>query len=297
LEIIYLKVHMSDYQPAQRTVVIPAIRYFFMMLLLALAIALPVTANEAPDIMLANVYHQNDDVKQFWVSEKLDGVRARWDGKQLISRGGNIFIAPAWFVQGFPNKPLDGELWMGRGHYQDVVSVVRKQIPDDGWKAVKFMVFDLPAHGGTFTERVEAMRHLATTSYLKVIEQFRVDSNKALMDKLDDLVRQGGEGLVLHRQNALYHSGRSDDLLKLKPFEDAEAVVIGYKPGKGKNTGLMGAIKVRMDNGKEFYIGSGFTQQQRKNPPALGSLVTYRYQGFTQTGIPRFAVFVRQRNE
>ena len=141
------------------------------------------------------------------------------------------------------------------------------------------------------------MRQLATTPYLEVIEQFRVDSNKALMQKLDDIAGQGGEGLMLHRQNAFYHSGRSDDLLKVKPFEDAEAIVIGYKPGKGKNTGLMGAIKVRMDNGKEFYIGSGFTQQQRKNPPLIGSLVTYRYQGFTQAGIPRFAVFVRQRNE
>ena len=102
---------------------------------------------------------------------------------------------------------------------------------------------------------------------------------------------------MLHRQNAFYHSGRSDDVLKVKPFEDADAVVIDYKAGKGKNTGLMGAIKVRMDNGKEFYIGSGFTQQQRKNPPLIGSLVTYRYQGFTQDEIPRFAVFVRQRNE
>ncbi len=288
---------MSDYQLLQKTLITSAIRCFLIALFLTLAITLPVAANEAPEVMLANVYRGHEDVTQFWVSEKLDGVRARWDGKQFISRGGIVFIAPAWFVQGFPDKPLDGELWMGRGHYQDVVSAVRKQVPDDDWKAVKFMVFDLPTHGGTFTERVEAMRQLATTPYLQVIEQFRVDSNKALMDKLDDLVKQGGEGLVLHRQNALYHSGRSDDLLKLKPFEDAEAIVIGYKPGKGKNTGLIGAIKVRMDNGKTFYIGSGFTQQQRKNPPALGSLVTYRYQGFTQAGIPRFAVFIRQRNE
>ncbi|WP_262965919.1 DNA ligase [Methylobacter psychrophilus] len=286
---------MSAYQSAQSPLSFSRIKYFLIVLLLA--ITLPVVANEAPEIMLANTYRQNEDVTQFWVSEKLDGVRARWDGKQLISRGGSIFMVPAWFIQGFPDQLLDGELWMGRGHYQDVVSVVRKQSPDDGWKAVKFMVFDLPAHGGTFTERVEAMRQLATTPHLQMIEQFRVASNKALMDKLDTLVKQGGEGLVLHRQNALYHSGRSDDLLKLKPFEDAEAIVIGYKPGKGKNTGLMGAIKVRIDNGKEFYIGSGFTQQQRKNPPALGSLVTYRYQGFTRSGIPRFAVFIRQRNE
>ena len=288
---------MSDYQPPQRIINIPAIRCFLIALLLTLSIASPVAATETPDVMLAKVYRQHEDVAQFWVSEKLDGVRARWDGRQLISRGGNVFIAPDWFVRNFPDRPLDGELWMGRGRYEDVVSIVRQQTPHDGWKDIKFMVFDLPAHGGTFSERVEAMRQLASTPYLDVIEQFRMDSNKALMDKLDDIAGQGGEGLMLHRQTALYHSGRSDDLLKLKPFEDAEATVIGYKPGKGKNTGLMGAIKVRMDNGKEFYIGSGFTQQQRKDPPLIGSLVTYRYQGFTQAGIPRFAVFVRQRNE
>jgi len=288
---------MSDFQSAQTRLIKSVIRFFLMALFLTPAIALPVAAIEKPDVMLANVYRQHEDITHFWVSEKLDGVRARWNGKQLISRGGKIFIAPAWFVQDFPNMPLDGELWMGRGHYQDVVSVVRKQNPDESWKNVKFMVFDLPGHGGIFTERVGAMRHLATTPYLKVIEQFRLDSNKVLMENLDDLVRHGGEGLVLHRLNALYHSGRSDDLLKLKPFEDAEAIVIGHKPGKGKNTGSMGAIKVRMDNGKTFLIGSGFTQLQRKNPPPIGSLVSYRYQGFTQAGIPRFAVFMRERNE
>lgn len=291
---------MSDYQFAQRTgagSVIPAIRWFLIALLLMLPVALPVAATETPAVMLANVYRQHEDVRQFWVSEKLDGVRALWDGRQLISRGGNIFAAPAWFIRNFPDSSLDGELWMGRGRYEDVVSVVRKQKPHNGWKGVKFMVFDLPAHGGTFTERVEAMRQLGKTAYLDVIEQFRVDTHKTLMQKLDDIARQGGEGLMLHRQTAFYHSGRSDNLLKVKPFEDADAIVTGYKPGKGKNTGLMGAVKVLMDNGKTFYIGSGFTQQQRKNPPMIGSLVTYRYQGFTQAGIPRFAVFIRQRNE
>lgn len=289
---------MSDYQPAQKAIVIPTTTWYFLIaLLLTLSIAMPVAATETPDLMLAKVYRQHEDVTQFWVSEKLDGVRARWDGRQLISRGGKFFMAPEWFVRNFPDKPLDGELWMARGRYEDVVSIVRQQKPHDGWKAIKFMVFDLPAHGGNFTERVEAMRQLTLTPYLDIIEQFRIDSNKALMDKLDELASQGGEGLMLHRQTALYHRGRSDDLLKVKPFEDAEAVVIGYKPGKGKNTGLMGAIKVRMNNGKKFYIGSGFTQQQRKNPPQVGGLVTYRYQGFTQAGIPRFAVFIRERLE
>lgn len=292
---------MPDYQRLPKYgisyILIPAIRYFFIALLLMLSIASPIAAAQPPDVMLANVYSHHENVSQFWVSEKLDGVRARWDGKQLISRGGRIFAAPEWFVQDFPDRPLDGELWMGHGRYEDVASVVRQQTKHDGWKSLRFMVFDLPAHGGSFTERVDAMRKLATTRYLGVIEQFRLDSDKSLMQKLDDITGQGGEGLMLHRQTALYHSGRSDDLLKLKPFDDAEAIVIGYKPGKGKITGLMGAIKVRMNNGKEFYIGSGFTQQQRKNPPLLGSQVTYRYQGLTQAGIPRFAVFVRERNE
>lgn len=292
---------MSDYYHAQRTapgsIVFPTILCFLITLLLTLSIAMPVAATETPDVMLAKVYRHHEDVTRFWVSEKLDGVRARWDGRQLISRGGKIFMAPEWFVRDFPDQPLDGELWMGRGSYEDVVSVVRRQTPHDGWRNVKFMVFDLPAQESTFTKRIEAMRQLKKTPYLDVIDQFRVASNKAFMDKLDDIARQGGEGLMLHRQNALYHSGRSDDLLKVKPFEDAEAIVVGYKPGKGKITGLMGAIKVRMANGKEFYIGSGFTQQQRKTPPPIGGLVTYRYQGFTQAGIPRFAVFVRQRLE
>ena len=176
---------MFDYKPVHRagagSIFIHAIRCFLIALLLTLSSALPAAATETPGVMLANVYRQHEDVTQFWVSEKLDGVRVRWDGKQLISRGGKIFIAPAWFIQNFPDKPLDGELWMGRGRYEDVVSVVRQQTPHDGWKSVKLMVFDLPAQGGSFTERVEAMRQLATTPYLEVIEQFRVDSNKTLM--------------------------------------------------------------------------------------------------------------------
>ncbi|MCX7097667.1 MAG: DNA ligase [Methylococcales bacterium] len=284
---------MVYYQAAQKNFVARAFGYCLMLLMLAM----PIAAAEPAAMMLATVYQPHADVARFWVSEKLDGVRARWDGKQLISRGGNVFMAPAWFVQGFPAQPLDGELWMGRGHYEDVVAVVRKQAPHDGWKGVKFMVFDMPALGGIFTDRVKAMQGLPRTPYLDVIGQFRVDSQKALADRLDAVVKQGGEGLMLHHQDALYQAGRSTDVQKLKPFDDAEATVIGYKPGKGKNTGLMGSVKVRMENGKTFYIGTGFTDQQRKTPPPLGSLLTYRYQGYTQAGLPRFAVFVRQRNE
>jgi DNA ligase 1 len=257
-------------------------------------------AADIPAVMLARVFHGNIDVTQFWVSEKLDGVRARWDGKRLISKGGQVFAAPAWFIQGLPDIPLDGELWMARGRYEEVVSIVRKQTPHAGWKRIKLMVFDLPGHQGGFSARVSAMRDLASqinSPYLAVIQQFRLESEAALMRRLDETTRQGGEGLMLQKQNALYQIGRSDDLLKVKSVEDAEAVVIGYKPGKGKNIGMMGSVKVRTDSGKVFYIGSGFSQAQRRTPPALGSMVTYHYQGFTEAGIPRFAVFMRVRDE
>ena len=272
----------------------------FCAFFLLLGLACFSQAAEIPAIMLAKVLHRPVDVSQFWVSEKLDGVRARWDGQQLISKGGQRFAAPEWFTRCFPEMPLDGELWMARGHYEDAVSIVRRQSPHEGWKRIKLMVFDLPAHKGPFSERVMAMRKLALQApspYLGVIEQFRLKSELELMQKRDEITRQGGEGLMLHRQSALYQIGRSDDLLKVKPFEDAEAVVTGYKPGKGKNTGLMGSIKVRTDKGKEFYLGSGFTQAQRQNPPPLGSVVNYRYQGITHAGIPRFAVFMRMRDE
>ena len=267
--------------------------------LLALLV-FPTLAVEKSELMLAKVFHPSVDVTEYWVSEKLDGVRARWEDGQLISRGGNVFKVPEWFVRDFPDMILDGELWMARGKYQQTVSIVRKQKPSIAWEQVKFMVFDLPAHSGDFTTRVAAMRNIAehnVTPYLAFIPQFQVTSDEQLMQRFKTVTSQGGEGLMLHHKASFYRSGRSNDLLKLKPYADAEAVVIGYRPGKGQFAGKMGAIKVRIDNGKEFYIGSGFNHQEREHPPAINSVITFRHQGVTDSGIPRFAVFLRIRDE
>lgn len=250
--------------------------------------------------MLADIYRQGLDLSQYRVSEKLDGVRARWDGTHLISRGGNVFAAPEWFTTGLPAMPLDGELWMGRGRYEEVSSIVRTQHPNDGWRHVRFMIFDLPAHGGTFAQRVIAMNGLRTGSaspYLGIIEQQRVGSEEDLLTWLHRVIDEGGEGLMLHRDTALYASGRSQDLLKLKLFTDAEATVIGYRPGKGQFAGLIGSLKVRTDIGIIFFIGSGLSHEQRRRPPPLQSRVTFRHQGLTENGIPRFPVFLRIRDE
>ena len=253
-----------------------------------------------PALMLATRYHQHIDIGDYWVSEKLDGVRARWDGSHLVSRGGYHFSAPSWFIEGFPEEPLDGELWIGRGQYEEVSAVVRKMTPHDGWKQVRLMVFDLPQHQGGFTRRLQSMWQLVEQSaspYFALVRQYRVAGNGELMQRLQSVIDDGGEGLMLHRATALYTNGRSDDLMKLKKFSDAEATVIGYRPGKGKFAGITGSLKVRNDDGIVFFVGSGLTMQQRAEPPPISSRITYRYQGFTRKGVPRFAVFLRERNE
>jgi DNA ligase-1 len=268
-----------------------------------LIILLPFSAAQAdtkPELMLADIYRQGIDISQYRVSEKLDGVRARWDGTHLISRGGNVFAAPEWFTKGFPVIPLDGELWMGRGRYEEVSAIVRTQQPHDGWRNVRLMIFDLPAHGGTFDQRVIAMNRVMVESdspYLATIEQQHVKSEEDLLKWVHTVVEQGGEGLILHRETAYYASGRSQDLLKFKLFTDAEATVIGYRPGKGQFAGQTGSLIVRTDQGVTFSIGSGLSHEQRRRPPPLQSRVTFRYQGLTKNGVPRFPVFLRIRDE
>ncbi|MGB5054009.1 MAG: DNA ligase [Nitrospirales bacterium] len=270
-----------------------------ILLIILLPCSVP-QAGTIPELMLADIYRQGLDLSQYRVSEKLDGVRARWDGTHLISRGGNVFAAPEWFTTGLPAMPLDGELWMGRGRYEEVSSIVRTQQPHEGWRHVRFMIFDLPAHGGTFAQRVIAMNGLKTESvspYSGIIEQQRVGTEEDLLKWLHRVIDEGGEGLMLHRDTALYASGRSQDLLKLKLFTDAEATVIGYRPGKGQFSGLIGSLKVRTDSGIIFFIGSGLSHEQRRRPPPLQSRVTFRHQGLTENGIPRFPVFLRIRDE
>ncbi|HMV51409.1 MAG TPA: DNA ligase, partial [Blastocatellia bacterium] len=237
----------------------------------------------------------------YLVSEKYDGVRALWDGKVLRSRAGNVFAAPAWFLAKLPRQSLDGELWIGRGQFEKLSGAVRKASPqDDEWRQIKYMIFELPDAPGTFAERYEQIKRVvaqANFPQLVAVEQFRLPDNAALRRKLDEVVRGGGEGLMLHRADALFVAGRSDALLKLKPLDDTEATVIGYVPGKGKYTGKMGALQVETADGKRFQIGTGFTDAVRANPPAIGTVITFTYRGLTKNGLPRFASYLRIREK
>ncbi|HMM25760.1 MAG TPA: DNA ligase [Pseudoxanthomonas mexicana] len=264
-------------------------------------LAWPALSAPPPDPMLATPYHGNVAVPDFLVSEKLDGVRARWDGRSLWTRGGARIAAPAAFTRGWPTDPMDGELWIARGRFDEVSATVRRVRADpEAWRRVRFMAFDLPANPRPFAERVVRMRVLiagAGNPQLAMIPQRRFGTAAELDAELARVVAAGGEGLMLHRRSARYRPGRSEDLLKYKPHQDAEAQVVAHLPGKGKYQGMMGALQVRTPEGRRFRIGTGFTDAQRAAPPPLGAWVTYRYTGLTSTGLPRFARFVRLRDD
>ena len=291
-------------------------RFFLSLSALPLAVSLlpaaaqtaaarpaPVTA---PALMLANVYRDGVVLADYWVSEKYDGVRGYWDGRQLWTRGGERVAAPAWFTDGWPDVLMDGELWAGHGQFGKAVSTVRQQVPNDAaWRAMRFMVFDLPAAGGPFTERIPTLNGVVSRidqHWVQAVVQFKVANAQALRALMLKTVKNGGEGLVLHRGTSLYKGLRSDDLLKYKPFEDTEARVVAHIPGHGKHTGRLGALLVEMPGaegqpGQRFKLGTGFSDAQRLNPPAVGVRVTYRFRGLNDSGIPRFASFMRVRED
>ena len=275
-----------------------------------LALALPALSAsavaQAPPLMLAKVYHPGVSLQDYWVSEKFDGVRGYWDGEQLLTRGGERIAAPAWFTAGWPKTPMDGELWAGRGQFARAVSAVRKQTPDeDAWRTMRFMVFDLPAQGGPFSERIPALNGVVSRidqPWVQAVGQSKVASHAALQALLATTVKRGGEGLMLHRGASLYKDARNDDLLKVKTHEDTEARVVAHVPGKGKYAGMLGALLVEMPGadgkpGRRFKLGTGLNDEQRQNPPPVGSTVTYRFRGLNDSGLPRFASFMRVRED
>lgn len=255
-------------------------------------------AIKAPDVQLATVFHPDIKIEDYYVSEKLDGVRAYWDGKQLISRQGMRFHPPSWFTQGFPSVAMDGELWIARGQFELVSGIVRKEQDVVGWNKVRLMIFDLPSHTGPFSQRVESMAAIVTQTdspYLAMIPQFELRDMASLDALLVRLTALGAEGLMLHRKGAYYASGRSQDLMKLKQYQDEEGVVLEHLPGKGKYRGMMGALLVRNADGVVFKLGTGFSDKQRQSPPPVGSIITYKFYGKTKYNKPRFASFMRIR--
>ncbi len=253
----------------------------------------------APALMHAKLWQAGADPSAYWVSEKMDGVRAFWDGHSLRFRSGLPIAAPDWFTAALPKMALDGELWLGRGRFDELSGIVRRQMPVDAdWRTVKYMVFDLPGAPGAFSERAQRLAVVlagAQHVWLHAVAQQSLANSAALQALLLRTTQAGGEGLMLHRANALWSPGRSDALLKLKLQPDDEARVLAHLPGKGRHAGRMGALLMEMPDGQRFALGTGFTDAQRADPPPVGSVVTYRYRDRTPRGLPKFASFLRVR--
>ncbi|RUM92395.1 MAG: DNA ligase [Thiomicrospira sp.] len=253
---------------------------------------------EPPKMLLLETYQENQAVTGWWMSEKLDGVRAKWNGKALISRGGHEIQAPNWFVEGFPPFELDGELWTKRQDFENVVSIVRQQQPDERWHEVSYQIFEVPNQAGNLMDRLAVLKdYLAEHSlpHVQIIPQTRIVSRVQLKSEFERLTEAGAEGLVLRAPNQLYETGRSDQALKMKAYQGDECQVVGYKPGKGKITGLVGALLCDWHGKMRLSIGSGLSLQERKYPPKIGQWITFKYYGLTGSGKPRFPVFMRIR--
>lgn len=251
-----------------------------------------------PALLLANVWNESIDPTGWWISEKYDGVRGYWDGGSLTTRGGNPVHAPDYFLAELPKGiALDGELWLGRGLFEEAVSTVRRDRPDERWRELKFMIFDAPDHRGSFERRMAFLKRVLPKDARHVMPapQYRCKGVTHLLTERDRIVRAGGEGLMLRKPESEYETRRSPTLLKVKPYDDAEAIVIAHLPGKGRNEGRLGSLRVRSSDGREFSIGTGFSDAQRESPPPVGATITYRHRGLTKKGLPRFASFLRVR--
>jgi DNA ligase 1 len=255
----------------------------------------------APPLLLAESWDGVADPAGWLMSEKLDGVRAYWDGdgKRFISRQGNLYHAPDWFIAGLPTVPLDGELWLGRKAFQRTVSIVRRQDQSDHWKQIRFLVFDAPGLEKGFEDRLAFVKECLAgkPEYAQAHEHFACRGVDHLRQELARLEALGAEGVMLRRPGSRYESGRSSTLLKVKSFHDAEARVIEHQGGAGRHKGRLGALLVELDDGTRFAVGTGFSDAERENPPAIGSVITFRYQELSDGGVPRFPSFVGVREE
>jgi DNA ligase-1 len=255
---------------------------------------------KAPPLLLAHRWENDTDLTGWWMSEKLDGVRAYWDGRRFLSRLGNEYFAPAWFIEGLPPIPLDGELWGGRKKFQRTVSIARRKDQTDAWRELTFLVFDAPSLDAPFEERLGGARRELRERlprFAQLHEHHTCEGTEHLRKELARVESLGGEGLMLREPGSRYEVGRSHTLLKVKTFKDDEARVVAHAAGSGRHKGRLGALVVEMVNGTRFNVGTGMSDTERREPPPVGAIVTFRYQELSDAGVPRFPSYVGLRDD
>lgn len=249
--------------------------------------------------MLAKPYKSGDPTG-WWMSEKLDGMRAYWTGSDLYSRNGNLIHAPAWFTSALPKMALDGELMTGRGQFQKTISIVRKQRPVDAeWRQIRYFVFDAPMQPGSCESRWAQMAAgVAGVPFVEAVEQVECASAKHLAKMRAQISALGGEGVMLREAGSPYEHRRTSALQKVKSFLDTEAKIVGYVPGEGKHAGRLGAYEARLLTGPKtrFRVGTGMSDAEREDPLPIGTTITVKFQEYTEDGVPRFPSLVGARD-
>ncbi len=274
------------------------IKTFFLLKTLCIFFSLSATQNLFVQSPLLLEKYRDQQIDGWLMSEKLDGIRALWNGKELTTRKGNKIHAPAWFLKGFPPFAIDGELWSKRGEFEKIQSIVMRKQPHTGWKKLTYNIFDVPEQTGGLQERLHVLKNWMKENkapYLRIIPQILCGGTGHLRRYQKNIETLGGEGIVLRDPKAPYIHGRTSSALKVKSFEDAECTVINHIPGNGKFKGMLGSLDCRLNNGITVRLGNGFTLFQRKNPPRIGSIITFKHQGWTARGLPRFPVFLHIR--
>ena len=246
-----------------------------------------------PELLLLNNYTSDSNITSWYMSEKLDGVRAYWDGKKLISRSGRVFATPLFFTKNFPLSKLDGELWSKRGDFSNISSIVNRKKAYNGWKDITYNIFEVPDAKGNLLQRLSSVK---TSKYIRVIKQIKVLNKNHLKNFLKSVEKKGGEGVVVRDGNLSYYHGRTKNALKVKSYIDEECKVTKHNSGKGKYKNSLGSLSCRMKNSHIIKIGSGFTNEERINPPEIGAIITFKYYGLTSKGNPRFPIFLRVRD-
>ena len=278
---------------------------FAVLLLLNFAFAL--------DLLRLSEY-KDQNISGWLASEKLDGVRAYWDGENLLSRQGKKLNAPLSFTKNFPKFALDGELYAKKLKFEEIQATVMDKLPDEkAWQRLKFHIFDVPEANGGLLDRLEVLAKFLKNKpneNLIIIKQIKMRDNAQFLKFTEDIIVKGGEGAVVREPNTPYERKRSKNALKFKKFKDAECEVIAINKGSGKYVKFAGSLTCKALGGKDdeekagepktgtiFKIGSGLSDEKRQNPPKIGSIITYKFQNLTAKGKPRFPIFLRVRED
>lgn len=252
----------------------------------------------ALELQKPQTYNENKDITSWIMSEKLDGIRGYWDGKTLYTRKGKKINAPKWFIKDFPPFEMDGELWTKREDFENIQNIVMDKIPSKQWEDITYNIFELPNAKGDFFQRLEKLKlwlKKHPNKYIKIIEQKEVKTKENLNAFLENVISNKGEGLVVRDPKMSYHTGRSPYILKIKKALDMEGVV--KKINISLKTKVLKSLEIELENGVRFNLGTGFSKEQRENPPKVGTIVTFRYFGFTKKGKPKFASFLHIRKD